>query len=80
MHMHNSPLLAETKIKSIIHIRKGGIMKRTSRERAYSYVLERDASIAAKFRWSFKGFWSEWYVVIYLECVFLAYRRSHRLG
>ena len=46
MRMHNSPLLAETKIKSIIYIRKGGSMKRTSRERAYSYVLERDASIA----------------------------------
>ena len=43
LRMHHSPLLAKTKIKSIIN---GGSMKKKSRERAYSYLLERDASIA----------------------------------
>jgi hypothetical protein len=46
LRMHHSPLLAETKTKSTTLTQKGGSMKNKSRERAYSYVLERDASIA----------------------------------
>jgi hypothetical protein len=56
-------------------------MKKKNRERAYSYVLKLDASIAAKITRSFKGVYSEEHVATYKqECLHSNAKSQGELG